>query len=328
MGCPGWVGAGALGQHLNSRVGKFESHGSVNVPASGRVLLNSEALPDLAGKELTFYVHQVGGHTCLVKPADSKTVFKPRVKNELLFYKSVASRCPRLADFIPNFFGKIDVQHDPRSPVNYYGQDPDKSRFLQPRWNSHDIRQYVVLEDLAGGAKLPCIMDLKMGCRPRSAKYTPARRHHKLEKLSKTTNPLLGFRLCGLQALNKETKRLDFWDKYWGREITVESMPEAIGMFFGRAPQFPQPQASEDGVASDTSESDTSEGEEDVPKAQHVPSVAKQKEKTLPEKSPSCHILPHHSLSTGGVAAALPQTTPKTIFEERHKGSFDALQPQ
>ena len=93
-----------------------------------------------------FYRHQVGGHTCLVKPINSQTVFKPRDKNELLFYKSVATRWPGLGKFIPKFLGKIDVQHDPRSPTNNFRTgDPDKTRFLGPRWNSHDIRQYIVL---------------------------------------------------------------------------------------------------------------------------------------------------------------------------------------
>ena len=200
-------------------------------PASGRVLLNgAEALPDLAGRELTFYRHQVGGHTCLVKPAKSNTVFKPRDKNELQFYRNVEEKFPGLQNFIPKFLGKIDVQHDPRSPKHLGSGDPDKSRFLGPRWNSQDIRQYIILEDLVSGASVPCIMDLKMGCKPRSARYSQTRRMHKREKLMHTTTPVLGFRLCGLQALNRESQRLDFWDKYWGRKVTVPMMADAMGM--------------------------------------------------------------------------------------------------
>ncbi|PHJ24958.1 inositol polyphosphate kinase [Cystoisospora suis] len=92
--------------------------------------------------------------------------------------------------------------------------------------------RHIVLEDLVYGFKKPCVLDIKMGKRQRKVGASPEKEKRQLEKSMKTTSHELGFRLCGCQYYNKKTDTLCYRDKYWGRKLTKEKVPNAIRQWF------------------------------------------------------------------------------------------------
>ncbi|PFH31781.1 inositol polyphosphate kinase [Besnoitia besnoiti] len=92
--------------------------------------------------------------------------------------------------------------------------------------------RHIVLEDLVYGFKKPCVLDIKMGKRQRKVGASPEKEKRQLEKSLKTTSHELGFRLCGCQYYNKKTDTLCYRDKYWGRKLTKEKVPNAIRQWF------------------------------------------------------------------------------------------------
>merc|ERR1719221_1599646 len=89
-------------------------------------------------------------------------------------------------------------------------------RVLETHMRNHEVRTYIVLEDLASSMQKPCILDLKMGYKQRSKSYTQAKRERCRQKSLESTSHLLGFRLCGID------KEDEFHDKYWGRNLSTE----------------------------------------------------------------------------------------------------------
>lgn len=107
----------------------------------------------------------------------------------------------------------------------------DKAAFWEAKWSSHNIRKYIVLEDLSYMVHKPCVMDLKMGCRQRSARHSVAKRSKMAQKAMQTTSAALGFRVCGMQCYDREAHSLKFYDKYWGQRVAFEAMSRALSIF-------------------------------------------------------------------------------------------------
>ncbi|XP_026189691.1 uncharacterized protein LOC34619216 [Cyclospora cayetanensis] len=107
--------------------------------------------------------------------------------------------------------------------------------------NSYSVRKHIVLEDLVFGFRKPCVLDIKMGTRQRTLGADAAKEQRQRLKSLQTTSHALGFRLCGCQACvgacglqyyNKKTDTLCYRDKYWGRKLTKEKVPQAIRQWF------------------------------------------------------------------------------------------------
>jgi len=204
----------------------------------------------------TFYPHQVGGHFCLVKPAKEtwihvqsphlpegrpvegcKVVLKPFEEAEFHFYQNLGKNgTAPLIPFTPHFYGTKTLLRKHAWNLSLQGIDSvmsseAKASYWKSKWSSHECRKFIVLEDI-GNVLKPCLIDLKMGCKQRSARYNSEKRSHMATKASESSSGALGFRICGMQCWDPESHTLQFYDKYWGQKVRKESMIEALGLFF------------------------------------------------------------------------------------------------
>jgi len=74
---------------------------------------------------------------------------------------------------------------------------------------------------LSKGKRLPCILDVKIGLN----KSKPGRNREI------TTTEILKFRLCGMHVQLEDGTSI-FKDKYWGRKVTIETLPKLLLLFF------------------------------------------------------------------------------------------------
>ncbi|KAJ6539084.1 hypothetical protein B0H19DRAFT_1177045 [Mycena capillaripes] len=124
----------------------------------------------------------------------------------------------------------LDFGGSPPPPMSHSHSFPlNTSSELDPSVTRQN--HFILMEDLTGRLKHPCVMDLKMGTRQYGLDATSAKKKSQRKKCDRTTSRSLGVRVCGMQVWNHVTESYVAQDKYMGRDVRPEAFPSVLESF-------------------------------------------------------------------------------------------------
>ena len=100
--------------------------------------------------------------------------------------------CSRVGTMDSSLLGRVrhPSPQGPHFPIRHRESDDDVTR------QNH----FILMEDLTGRLKRPCVLDLKMGTRQYGVDATASKKKSQRKKCDRTTSRSLGVRICGMQV--------------------------------------------------------------------------------------------------------------------------------
>ncbi|PPQ92341.1 hypothetical protein CVT25_008691 [Psilocybe cyanescens] len=121
-----------------------------------------------------------------------------------------------------------------RAPVSFNRPFSDQSVIYEQLESEPPVTRqnhFILMEDLTGRLKHPCVIDLKMGTRQYGIDATSSKKKSQRKKCDRTTSRSLGVRVCGMQVWNHVTQSYVTQDKYSGREIRPDEFDSVLKSF-------------------------------------------------------------------------------------------------
>ncbi|KAI8325444.1 SAICAR synthase-like protein [Martensiomyces pterosporus] len=154
---------------------------------------------------------QVAGHDGVLAVEGDRMVIKPLSKREQLFYEGAASH-PKFKAFLPDYYGTLQR-----------GVASEEEKGVEGE-------MYICLENVAGGFRKACVMDIKVGTRLYDDDATEEKRQRMEHKAHETTTATLGVRVCGMLVHGHPAASRD-----WCRGLTESTISDALATFFAAA---------------------------------------------------------------------------------------------
>lgn len=107
-----------------------------------------------------------------------------------------------------------------------------RKQLAPSRISKTGVLDCILLENLTGKFKYPCVLDVKIGTRLYDDDADAKKRERCQAKASSTTTEALGVRICGMQVYSTESGKYLCQDKYHGRSLTPRTITEALRKYF------------------------------------------------------------------------------------------------
>ncbi|XP_031570742.1 inositol hexakisphosphate kinase 1-like [Actinia tenebrosa] len=90
---------------------------------------------------------------------------------------------------------------------------------------------FILMEDVVSSFRFPCIMDLKMGDKMHKDYANLEKYNRQAAKWNASTSKSLGLRIAGIQAYDGKSNKYVYQDKYYGFQVTEESIKDEFIRF-------------------------------------------------------------------------------------------------